>query len=374
MSQFQSAVTINPAIGVAGDKWGTNPRATVLAGEGQLVAGPDGLYVGRFAWKHSDGLLYNTGTGAPTGFVGREQQALITEFLAETSMLIPPGQGVTLFSAGDFLMKNEGDEAATENATLYVDSATGSGAPGSTGTAMAAAFTGSVAANVVASTGSISTNTCTASIADTTMTVTAIVTGALAPGQTITGTGVAAGTTIVSQLTGATTGSTGTYEVSIDQTVASTTITGSGGCLTVVSMTSGTVVVGQSLTSSSAIAGSTVLARVTGTGAAGKYWVSVADTISSEAITLGGGTLTVTAVASGTILPNEVFAGSNVTSGSYIISNITGSGGTGTYYVSVGDTASSTSMTIAGSVSTKWLIRNAAGVGELMKISSYALG
>jgi len=65
----------------------------------------------------------------------------------------------------------------------------------------------------------------TASITTTTMTVTAITSGPIYPGMTITGTGVTAGTRIVSQLTG-TDGSTGTYEVSISQTVASTTITG----------------------------------------------------------------------------------------------------------------------------------------------------
>jgi hypothetical protein len=65
----------------------------------------------------------------------------------------------------------------------------------------------------------------TASIVTTTMTVTAITSGPIYPGMTITGTGVTAGTRIVSQLTG-TDGSTGTYQVSISQTVASTTITG----------------------------------------------------------------------------------------------------------------------------------------------------
>jgi hypothetical protein len=63
----------------------------------------------------------------------------------------------------------------------------------------------------------------TASISTTTMTVTAIATGYLAPGDVLTGTGVTAGTTIISQLTG-TTGGTGTYQVSVSQTAASTTI------------------------------------------------------------------------------------------------------------------------------------------------------
>jgi hypothetical protein len=67
----------------------------------------------------------------------------------------------------------------------------------------------------------------TASIgpASTTMTVTAIAGGPIYPGMVITGTGVTAGTYIVSQTTGAD-GSTGDYVVSVAQTVASTTITG----------------------------------------------------------------------------------------------------------------------------------------------------
>lgn len=67
----------------------------------------------------------------------------------------------------------------------------------------------------------------TASIgpASTTMTVTAITSGVIYSGMIITGTGVSAGTRIISQSTGVD-GGTGTYVVSISQTVASTTITG----------------------------------------------------------------------------------------------------------------------------------------------------
>lgn len=67
----------------------------------------------------------------------------------------------------------------------------------------------------------------TASIgpASTTMTVTAVSSGPIYPGMVITGTGVTAGTRIISQTTGVD-GSTGTYVVSVSQTVASTTITG----------------------------------------------------------------------------------------------------------------------------------------------------
>lgn len=59
---------------------------------------------------------------------------------------------------------------------------------------------------------------CTAGISGTTMTVSAVGAGALAAGQVLHGTGVTPGTTIVQQLTGSA-GSTGTYRVSLSQTV-----------------------------------------------------------------------------------------------------------------------------------------------------------
>lgn len=66
--------------------------------------------------------------------------------------------------------------------------------------------------------------TFTASISGTTMTVTAVSAGTVNVGKVINGTGVTAGTTVLAQLTG-TAGSTGTYTVSVSQTVASTAMT-----------------------------------------------------------------------------------------------------------------------------------------------------
>lgn len=69
----------------------------------------------------------------------------------------------------------------------------------------------------------------TASIATTTMTVTAIATpsSALAAGQPVIGPGVTVNTVIVAQLTGSA-GSTGTYSVSISQTVSSAALSSAG--------------------------------------------------------------------------------------------------------------------------------------------------
>lgn len=99
---FQKQVYIEPAAAVAGDFASSNPRSTVLAGPGTLVADADGVTVGRFAWADADGLVSNAGAGVPTGFVHREQQGVITIWLAESAMIVPQGLGVTLHNLGDF--------------------------------------------------------------------------------------------------------------------------------------------------------------------------------------------------------------------------------------------------------------------------------
>jgi hypothetical protein len=67
----------------------------------------------------------------------------------------------------------------------------------------------------------------TGSITGNILTVTAIASGAIAQGQTLSGTGITAGTKITQFLTGAggNINETGTYQVNISQSVASTTIT-----------------------------------------------------------------------------------------------------------------------------------------------------
>jgi len=210
---------------------------------------------------------------------------------------------------------------------------------------LAVVVTGSVAANVV--TASIAPNSVTGSIAGTTMTVSAVATGCLAAGQAVTGVSVASGTTIVAQLTG-TVGGAGTYQVSVSQTVTSRALATSGGGLTVTAVTSGTLAVGQIISGTGITSGTTIVAVGTGAGGTGTYAVSVAQTATSTAVTASGGTLTVTGVTSGILgLGNEI-SGTNITAGSTITAFLTGAGGTGTYLVSVGDTATSTTITVVG--------------------------
>jgi len=98
---FQNRVNIQPAPAVAGDFASANPRATVLSGAGSLVTGVGGALVALFAWAVA-GVVTNAGSGAPTGFIARAQQALITAFLGESGNTIPDGLGITLYSQGDF--------------------------------------------------------------------------------------------------------------------------------------------------------------------------------------------------------------------------------------------------------------------------------
>lgn len=131
---FQTQVNQYPAPAVAGDFASANPRAAVLAGEGQFVAGSGGATVGLFAWAAS-GLVTNAGSGAPTGFIHRDMEALITTFLAEDSMVIPEGLPVTLFSAGDFWVKT--GTVATVGQKVFASNTTGGVQTGAAGATIA---------------------------------------------------------------------------------------------------------------------------------------------------------------------------------------------------------------------------------------------
>ena len=65
---FQKAVNPYQAPAVAGDFAAHNPNASMLAGEGALVSGTDGVTVGVFAWADAEGKVSNKKTaGARIG-------------------------------------------------------------------------------------------------------------------------------------------------------------------------------------------------------------------------------------------------------------------------------------------------------------------
>ncbi|NTA27406.1 structural cement protein Gp24 [Allorhizobium ampelinum] len=279
---FPTTVNVQPSAAVAGDFASTNPRSSVQAGPGGLVAGSAGITVGRFAWittpydtNSAPTVANNFGFGVPAGFVARGQQATITTYLAESSMLIPAGYQVSLFSNGDFWVVNSGTAPVKFGDQVYISYANGT----VSNAAISASVTGSIAA--------AATTSVTGSITNAILTVTAVGSGTLVPGATLSGTNVATGTKIVNQLTG-TTGGVGTYTVSIDeQSVASTTITAAYGVLTVTAVGSGTLGVGSVL-SGSGVTSTYITALGTGTGGTGTYYVDVSQTASSTTITGAG--------------------------------------------------------------------------------------
>lgn len=138
-----------------------------------------------------------------------------------------------------------------------------------------ASVTGAIAA---------STSSFTGSIANNVLTVSATASGTIVPGTIISGTGVTSNTMIRNQLSG-TTGGIGTYAVSIAQTVASTTISGTYGTLTVSAVGSGTLAVGQQLSGSGVTVGTQITALGTGSGLTGTYFVTPSQTAGSTTIT-----------------------------------------------------------------------------------------
>lgn len=372
---FPQSVQGEQAFGLPGDFADHNPRVSVDPPvPSGFVAGANGVTVGRFVWADVNGICSNTGAGAPTGFVHRQWNALITQFLANASYLIPAGLMVQPFSAGGFFARNDGAVTTAVGYKAYANNATGQVAFNVTGTPpTSASVTAAVAPNVY--TGAIAANTATGSISGTILTVTAVGSGSvLGAGESVSGTGVATGTSIVNQLTG-TAGGTGTYTVNISQTVASTALTMSGGGLTVSAVTTGTVAVGQILTGTGVPAGDTITGLGTGTGGTGTYIVSSSTVVASTALTASNNsTMTVSAVGSGTIFLNDTISGTGVNTGSYVSQFLTGTGGTGTYLVSQSYTAASTTVTVAAGTETKWIALNVAAPGELAIMSTHVLG
>jgi hypothetical protein len=126
--------------------------------------------------------------------------------------------------------------------------------------------------------------------------------------------------------------------------------------LTVSSVSSGTIAVGQSLYGVGVSAETVITALGTGTGGAGTYTVNVSQTVTAGALnsatvgatftaTIAGTTMTVSAVASGTLYLGQTVQGAGVTANSVITALGTGTGGAGTYTLSVSSTVgSSTTM------------------------------
>ena len=380
---FPSQVNVQPAVGVAGDPASTNPRVSVVNGPGAFVAGPNGVTVGAFAWANTTSgntIVSNSGPGAPTGFVGRKQQALITTFLADNSSIIPQGLGVTLFSEGDFWVKNSGATATAIGQKAYANNSTGLVTFAATGNPPAGATsTASTLALNNTSAGTIALPSVTATFSGYVMTVSAVGAGALGVGMVLSGTNVDPATTIVAQLTG-TAGGTGTYQVSVSQTITTaTTVTAPlYGAFTAGGTITGYFVAGQTLTGTNVTTGTAIVNQISGTtGGAGVYTVSAPTTmatVSSTSVTASGGLLTVGGTVTGIFAVGALLTGSGVNAGTYITALVSGTGGAGTYLTNQGQTLSSQAINVNAGTETKWYALTVANPGELVKMSTWALG
>lgn len=315
MVGFQQTVNYQPAPAIEGDWASSNPRASMLAGPGALVAGPAGVIAGRFAWADPLGIVRNGGGYGRLGFVSRHQISVIQTWpgiggaSAQATLTVPPGIEITLHDSADVWARFAAGALVGQKVfASYLDGAAFAGTAGTP--PQAASVTAAIAAGTATFTGSISApppgNSSGASILTASAVTGTIVTG----GAAVSGTGVVTGQTVVAQLSG-TPGGAGTYTLGIPQAV-----------------------------------------------------------VTAQSLTETYGTMTVSAVASGALSVGDLLAGTNVTGTPVIIALGTGIGAAGTYYVSVSETAASATITATAALETRWFVDSYAAAGELAKIST----
>ena len=120
---FPTTVNSLQAPAVQGDFASQNPRASVLAGAGQLVVppAPAVINVGHFTFVNlTTGAVTQAYTsGQQIGFVGRHQSGLVTAYLGENTLTVQPGFMLTLYDAGEFWCRF--GAGATPGQTVYAD-------------------------------------------------------------------------------------------------------------------------------------------------------------------------------------------------------------------------------------------------------------
>jgi len=164
------------------------------------------------------------------------------------------------------------------------------------------------------------------------------------------------------------------------------TFTGSisGTTLTVTSVLSGTIAVGQAIFGQGMDQNTVITALGTGSGGVGTYTVSDSQTVASTTInstaapaivtaSISGTTMTVFAVTSGTLKIGQTIEGSGVTDGTIITAFGTGSGGIGTYIVSSSQTTPSPASVFTGQIAATVLSVTATTSGSI-SVGNYITG
>lgn len=287
----QTVVNTQPGLGVEGDFCDINPRFTADFGAGGAVAAPGGLRIGRFAWAappmDADGANASisnlNGSGPVIGFIAREQQGLMTQYLQESGMVIPAGFMCTVFTGGGFFVNNAGSTPALPGQKAYANFADGSVTFAATGTPTAGGT--STASTIAAETWSV-----TGTVLNDVLSVTVVGSGTIQPGSVVSGTSLVGTPTITEQLSG-TPGGLGTYLLSNAQpTITSETFTGTWGLLTIGGTVAGAFPIGGVLSGATGTitANAANGVTLTGTGGAGTY--------ATQTQTVGSGVIDVSAV------------------------------------------------------------------------------
>jgi hypothetical protein len=148
-----------------------------------------------------------------------------------------------------------------------------------------------------------------------------------------------------------------------------------GSVMTVTAVGSGTVVIGGTLSGTGVTTGTKVVSQISGTpGGIGTYGVDTPQTVAATTITEAAGVLTVTAVGSGSVGVGSLIAGGTTSAGTIITALGTGTGGLGTYIVNNSQVVTSGTLTATSAIETKWVCLTAGGPGELVKMSDHPNG
>lgn len=169
-----------------------------------------------------------------------------------------------------------------------------------------------------------------------------------------------------------TTGASSTSTGSLAPATSSVTGSITGNVMTVSAVGSGTLYRGTTLSGTNVATGTKIVSQLSGTaGGVGTYAVSIGE--QSAASTTISGTyalLTLGTVSGGTFAINDVITGTGVTAGSTITDSITGGGTGGTMVVDPSQTVSGQTISVSAlNVETGWYAQSSGAANELVKIS-----
>lgn len=124
---FQKEIKSGIARGVPGAFASINPHISTPKG---YIAKSD-VKVGSFVWETDNGMVENTGSGKPLGFVHRVNAYTFQDITTGASDVVPAGQPVDVMVAGDFFAVPTA--AATRGQKVFVKTADGTIVPGNAG-------------------------------------------------------------------------------------------------------------------------------------------------------------------------------------------------------------------------------------------------